>query len=202
MPGLPAGLSLGEAACTETGSRRECAWGLSGTLEVPSGIYTITATAADRYGLAAQTELHVAAAAEDAVLILAASNPSTVTVPAEAGASGPFSLAVDVQELKSRPGRRPETGRHLKGCGHAGAAGGGSGRRRSSRTPVRRPSISGTGYGAVLHASCRFEAVPPGRYRVQAEATGGYYVGTALAALEVAPASVQPALWLPIISRP
>jgi len=153
-------------------------------LQAPGDSYTVTATFAEdaQYQQSSDNE-GFTILPEDATVDYHSTNPVAVQVATPGGSSGEFSLLVDVQELL------PDAG--CPGCDTACDCPGDIGQASINMKlspvgpggPIAGTCIpisvtGGTGYDAILVASCTFDNVPVNVYSVEVE-VNGYYTGGA-----------------------
>ena len=173
---LPSDLSL-SGSCTPAGSGTICTWTVDGRVLVPAGTYDLALIVSDATN-DVPAPAQVVVEPEDATVSFDVGNPVGVLVDSPGGDSGPFSMTVFVQEMW------PDQAAVLAAAGDISLAvvsmqlvpvGPGS---AVSGTCVP-DGVTGTGYDAVLTATCDFDDVPVNTYTAKATAdTTGYYAGT------------------------
>jgi hypothetical protein len=172
--GLPDEMNLTEN-CTTVNGGSSCQWTLDGQVLSGAETYDIKVTVSDGE-LEHNTQASIIVEEEDATAAFNDDNPVAVQVALPGGNSGEFGLTVQVSETL------PDLADVQAGAGDISLAevsinlepiGPGS--------PVPGScavvSVEGTGYDAILTASCTFNGVPVNTYTAKVSIGGDYYAG-------------------------
>ena len=176
--GLPPQLSLSAGSNNTDTIPGLATWVLSGTVDLPIGIYTVTVVADDGIGgsiTGDPVEIVIEVVSEDVMMRFHGGNPRAVQVAADNDHSGTFDLRVDVRELYPDRGisvlagdiARANVSMQLVPIGPGGPA-----------DPIGcTTEIHDVDYDARLTLICSFGEVPINTYAVGVTVDGAYYGG-------------------------
>jgi hypothetical protein len=181
--GLPAGLTLGAAACTPSGNGSECRWTLSGSVGVAAGVYEPWFTITDDGGLTVNASASIQVETENAESALLSGNPFSVPVAQAGGDSQPFALQVAVREsydaaAATEPqGTLPAPGDITRASVELELVPLGPGNVVRPSGACQPTSNGLAGYAQVLTVSCPFDGVPVNAYVARTRVVGDSYHG-------------------------
>lgn len=166
---LPGDLVIGSEDCTNTDGVQTCTWSLGGQAMVIAGDYDITINVSDGE-LQSNTDHTIVVEPEDADLSFYDDNPVAVQVAEAGGDSGVFSLMTYIWEYDDPLGFAGDINIAVVDMLLVPVGPG------SPISPVTcEQNTTGTGYDAILSATCSFNDVPVNVYTAEVIVNGGFY---------------------------